>query len=96
MRLQVVVSVSALTLAAMAAPARVVTQTPASAAVSPRASQIHRRAIVVDTHDDTTQRLLFDKTFDIGRRHDSGSIDVPRMREGGLDALFFSIFVPVT
>ncbi len=93
MRLQVAVSVSALTLAAMAAPARVVTQTPASASVSARAGQIHRRAIVVDTHDDTTQRLLFDKSFDIGRRHDTGSIDVPRMRDGGLDALFFSIFV---
>ncbi len=92
MRLRVV-SVSVLTCAAMAVPARVVTQTPASTAVSSRASQIHRRAIVVDTHDDTTQRLLFDKSFDIGRRHDTGSIDVPRMRDGGLDALFFSIFV---
>jgi len=63
-------------------------------AVSPRAKQLHERAIVVDTHDDTTQRLFFDKTFDIGQRNDNGNIDVPRMREGGLDALFFSIWVP--
>ena len=62
---------------------------PSGEVVSPKASQIHRRAIVVDTHDDTTQRLLYDKTFDIGRRHDNGSIDVPRMREGGLDELSF-------
>jgi membrane dipeptidase len=61
--------------------------------VSPRAKQLHQRAIVVDTHDDTTQRLIFDTTFDIGARHADGSIDIPRMRDGGLDAIFFSIWV---
>lgn len=63
--------------------------------VSPRASELHRRAIVIDTHDDTTQRLLFDRDFDLGRRNSTGHVDVPRMREGGLDAIFFSIWVPV-
>jgi membrane dipeptidase len=48
---------------------------------------------VVDTHDDTTQRFL-DGTFDIGERSSSGSIDVPRMKEGGLGAIFFSIWIP--
>jgi membrane dipeptidase len=67
-----------------------------SQSVSTRASQLHRRAVVVDTHDDTTQRLLFDPAFDIGARHADGSIDIPRMREGGLDALFFSIWTPGT
>jgi membrane dipeptidase len=61
--------------------------------VSPRANRLHQRAIVIDTHDDTTQRLIFDKTFDIGARHADGSIDIPRVREGGLDALFFSIWI---
>src|SRR5580765_6930101 len=60
-------------------------------AQSPR--EVHQRAIVVDTHDDTTQRLLFDKTFDIAARNSTGSVDIPRMRDGGLDALFFSIWV---
>ena len=55
---------------------------------------VHERAIVIDTHDDTTQRLLSDKKFDIGVRQANGNIDIPRMREGGLDALFFSIWVP--
>jgi membrane dipeptidase len=64
------------------------------APVSARAKQLHDRAIVIDSHDDTTQRLLFDKNFDISVRHKDGNIDVPRMREGGLDALFFSIWVP--
>jgi len=64
------------------------------AAISPRAKQLHDRAIVIDSHDDTTQRLIFDKTFDIGKRNPNGNIDIPRMRDGGLDALFFSIWVP--
>jgi membrane dipeptidase len=70
------------------------TQSAPGDAVSARAKQIHDRAIVIDTHDDTTQRLLFDKTFDIGVRQKNGNIDIPRMREGGLDGLFFSIWVP--
>ncbi len=64
--------------------------------VSAHAKELQSRAIVIDTHDDTTQRLLFDKTFDIAKRNPDGNIDIPRMREGGLDALFFSIWVPST
>jgi membrane dipeptidase len=75
-------------------PAIVSTQSAADSQVSARARQLHDRAIVVDTHDDTTQRLLFDKTFNLADRHKDGHIDIPRMREGGLDALFFSIWVP--
>jgi membrane dipeptidase len=67
---------------------------PASAPASTGPAEVHARAIVVDTHDDTTQRLLFEKGFDIGVRHENGNVDIPRMREGGLDALFFSIWVP--
>jgi membrane dipeptidase len=61
--------------------------------ISERARALHARAIVVDTHDDTTQRLVDEKGFDIAARNKTGSIDIPRMREGGLDALFFSIWV---
>jgi membrane dipeptidase len=79
----------------IAIPALVLTQTGSNdAAVSPAARQLHDRAIVVDSHDDTPQRMLFEKGFDIGARHTNGNIDIPRMREGGLDALFFSIWVP--
>jgi membrane dipeptidase len=59
-----------------------------------QATAVHQRAIVVDTHADTTQRLIFDPKFDIGVRHSDGNLDVPRMKEGGLDAIFFSIWVP--
>src|SRR5215470_15771266 len=75
-------------------PVLVLTQSGPGDTVSPRAKQLHDRAIVIDSHDDTTQRLLSDKTFDIAKRQKNGNIDIPRMREGGLDGLFFSIWVP--
>jgi membrane dipeptidase len=80
--------------ALVALPAIVITQSASSDVVSPRAKQLHDRAIVIDSHDDTTQRLLFDKTFDIAKRQRTGNVDIPRMRDGGLDGLFFSIWVP--
>ncbi|HEX8763920.1 MAG TPA: dipeptidase [Candidatus Acidoferrum sp.] len=61
--------------------------------ISARAKKLHFSSIVVDTHDDTTQRFL-DGKFDIGTRHADGSVDVPRMRDGGLGAIFFSIWIP--
>jgi membrane dipeptidase len=61
--------------------------------ISEHARKLHFSSIVVDTHDDTTQRLL-DPSFDLAARHIDGSIDIPRMREGGLGAIFFSIWIP--
>lgn len=61
--------------------------------ISGRAKKLHFSSIVVDTHDDTTQRFL-DSKFDIGTRNATGSIDIPRMKEGGLGAIFFSIWIP--
>ncbi|HKD70606.1 MAG TPA: dipeptidase [Candidatus Acidoferrum sp.] len=62
-------------------------------AVSEKAKKLQSSSIVVDTHDDTTQRLL-DPTFDLAARQTDGNIDIPRMREGGLTAIFFSIWIP--
>ena len=78
--------------AALVLPVIVSTQSPGQ--VSPRAKQLHDRAIVIDSHDDTTQRLLVRQGLRHRRAHKNGNIDIPRMREGGLDALFFSIWVP--
>ena len=58
-----------------------------------KALRIHQSAIVLDTHVDVTMRI-FHENFDIGKRHSDGHFDLPRAREGGLDGLFFSIFVP--
>jgi membrane dipeptidase len=65
----------------------------ATQSVSDQAKQLHSTSIVIDTHDDTTQRLL-DPKFDLSLRHSDGNIDIPRMKEGGLSAVFFSIWIP--
>ncbi len=57
-----------------------------------RARKLHFSSIVLDTHDDTTQRF-FSKDFDLGKRNAEGSIDIPRMKEGGMNAIFFSVWI---
>ncbi|MGH9718501.1 MAG: dipeptidase [Candidatus Acidiferrales bacterium] len=61
--------------------------------ISGRARDIHRGSIVIDTHVDTTQRL-FDPSFDFGSRQFDGGIDLPRLGEGGVSAIFFAAWVP--
>ena len=53
---------------------------------------IHRRAITVDMHADTAQRLV-DENVDLNQRLADGHLDAVRAKEGGLDAQFFSIWV---
>jgi len=62
--------------------------------IADRARKIHFSSIVLDTHDDTPQRMLFEH-FDLGHRDTQGNIDIPRMKEGGLNTIFFSIWAPV-
>jgi membrane dipeptidase len=59
-----------------------------------RAMKLHREAIVIDTHNDITSPIT-DEGFDLGARDGSGKIqtDIPRMKEGGLGAEFFAIYV---
>jgi membrane dipeptidase len=60
--------------------------------ISDRAHKLQFSSIVLDTHDDTTQRF-FTGTFDIAKRNPDGHVDIPRMREGGMNAIFFSIWI---
>jgi membrane dipeptidase len=60
--------------------------------ISDHAHQLHFSSIVLDTHDDTTQRF-FAKDYDLGARNPEGHVDIPRMREGGMNAIFFSIWI---
>jgi len=53
---------------------------------------IHRRAIAIDMHADTPQRLL-DEQVNLQERLIDGHFDTVRARAGGLDAQFFSIWV---
>jgi membrane dipeptidase len=61
--------------------------------IADRARRLHFSSLVVDTHTDTTRRLM-DGDFDISVRQPDGSIDIPRLKNGGVGALFFSISVP--
>src|SRR5712664_2203628 len=60
--------------------------------IGERAKRVHFSSIVLDTHDDTTQRF-FTTDYDIGKRNPDGHVDIPRMREGGMNAIFFSIWI---
>lgn len=61
-----------------------------------RALKIHKKVLTLDTHADTPLRMI-QPGFDMAERHDpneTGSkVDYPRMKEGGLDAIFFAAFV---
>jgi membrane dipeptidase len=60
--------------------------------ITGRARKLHFSSIVLDTHDDTTQRF-FSKSYDLAKRNPDGHIDIPRMKEGGMNAIFFSIWI---
>jgi len=55
--------------------------------------EIHDHAITVDTHCDTPMALL-DEEFNVGKRNEApqSRVDFPRMKDGGLDAIFFAAF----
>ena len=60
--------------------------------VSERAKKIHFSSLVMDTHIDVTPNLQREGwRFD--ERHTTGHVDLPRMKEGGLNGLFFSIYM---
>jgi len=54
---------------------------------------LHRNAFVMDGHTHVMTRELLMKT-DIGQRYPDGNVDLPRAKEGGVDAMFFSVYTP--
>lgn len=102
--------VLAATLVLGMAPGAAPQQAPGADDIVARARRLHREAIVLDTHIDVTQRLMI-PGWDFFARHEppapgarrtqagpnaASHVDYPRLREGGLDGLFFSIFMPGT
>ncbi|HEX8888994.1 MAG TPA: dipeptidase [Pyrinomonadaceae bacterium] len=71
----------------------ITTQEPRDEKLWRKAQEIHRRAIVIDTHNDVTTPMVNDD-YDL-----SGTPPVPyrtsleRMRQGGMTAEFFSLYV---
>ena len=58
-----------------------------------RARKLATEYIGVDSHIDTIQRVLIGKV-DLGKRSTKGHADLPRLREGGVRAPFFALWVP--
>jgi len=62
-----------------------------------KAARIHDKVLTIDTHTDTPIAIA-GSNYDIGERHEGGGlrsvqVDLPRMKEGGLDAIFFAVFI---
>jgi membrane dipeptidase len=53
--------------------------------------KVHRSALLIDTHNDVTGKTIMG--FDIGERAADGHTDLPRLREGGVGAVFFAVYV---
>ncbi len=62
-----------------------------------KADKIHAQAYTVDTHADVPINMMEMEGFDIGAKHnyaeDGTQIDFPRMKEGGMDAMFFAVYL---
>ena len=54
---------------------------------------LHRDAFVMDGHTHVMTRELLLGT-DIGQRYPDGNVDLPRAKDGGVDAMFFSVYTP--
>ncbi|MEZ5367325.1 MAG: dipeptidase [Bryobacterales bacterium] len=64
-----------------------------AAAALAQSPDIHREALVLDGHVHVMTRQLLEG-LDIGDRYPDGHIDLPRAREGGVDAMFFTVYTP--
>jgi membrane dipeptidase len=67
--------------------------------VSQRARQVHASGMLFDGHNDLPWRLRAEgdfglTKFDLSKRLDSGQTDIPRLREGGVKAQFWSVYIP--
>ncbi|MGV3556703.1 dipeptidase [Larkinella arboricola] len=61
-----------------------------------KAKKIHEKAFTVDTHADTPMLLSrggFDVTKENDPRTTNSKVDYPRMRKGGLDAIFWAVYL---
>jgi membrane dipeptidase len=79
-------------LGALVAAACLLGQSQPGTAISERARELHRGSLVFDGHVHAIDREFY-HGGDIGERKSDGQFDLSRAKEGGLGALFFSIFV---
>ncbi len=74
-------------------------QQPTSPAVSAHAREVHAAGMIFDGHNDLPWRLRTEgdqalRKFDLSKRLTSGHTDIPRLRDGGVKAQFWSVYIP--
>lgn len=64
--------------------------------MSPDAAALHERLFTIDTHIDTPTASLMQPDWDFAAAHDfatdGSQCDLPRMQQGGIDALVFAVY----
>jgi membrane dipeptidase len=66
-----------------------------------RARELHAKYPLIDGHNDLPWRMrnldrINPMSLDISKRLDDGQTDIPRLREGGVGAQFWSVYIPVS
>ncbi|TLV03525.1 dipeptidase [Dyadobacter luticola] len=64
--------------------------------MSPEAAKIHEKALTIDTHADAPIKMMelgFDMTVEHNYEKDQSQIDFPRMIKGGMDGMFFAVYL---
>ncbi len=57
-----------------------------------RIDSLHSDAVVWDTHNDLSYRVLYEG-LDIGQRLPGGHVDIPRLQEGGVDVQTVALYI---
>lgn len=57
--------------------------------------RVHEKSLTIDTHCDTPMNML-KRNFDVGRRNNTGKVDLPRMKEGDWMPCFCHIHLPAS
>jgi membrane dipeptidase len=68
---------------------------PRDSKIQRKADRIHKALFTIDTHADVPINMM--KNFDLALEHDfkkdGSQIDIPRMKKGGMDAMFFAVYM---
>ena len=74
----------------------VMAQQPITEKQKEKAAKIHAKVLTIDTHADVPINMMKDG-FDVAAKHDfdkdGSQIDFPRMKEGGMDGMFFAVYL---
>jgi len=91
MKRTVFVSLGILLILAAVAATRTGTPTPVRDTAQ-AVEKLHRDVLVWDCHNDLAYRVLYEG-LDIGNRLPGGQVDIPRLREGGVDVQVVALFI---